>query len=263
MNQAEASAPKMLGYCFFPKVFKSTIEGRAISFQSPVLWNQFPPSVKLAPTVFRFKTRLIPEQISLLSSALSLRDSSVRHHCLPRGPIIEDYQTRWCSWRELLCHSKCLHKQRKDWNTPSITLSPLLASTLLADLFRWAPTVHRGYNHLKDLLLPSFHKVKPMVLIGSDHPLLITPRQPVRSGPIGGWWHSCVHHLGMSSAGTKQTFNSFQVKVVVFTYQFCPLRRATTTCTMASRHITILVCQKRLWGRQGCHRTAGQGECKS
>lgn len=49
-----------------------------------------------------------------------------------------------------------------------------------------AERLQRGYNHLKDLPLPSFNKVKPMVLIGSDHPHLITPKQPIRSGPIGG-----------------------------------------------------------------------------
>ncbi|XP_054860442.1 uncharacterized protein LOC129347387 [Amphiprion ocellaris] len=49
-----------------------------------------------------------------------------------------------------------------------------------------AERLQRSYHYLKDLPLPSFSKVKPMVLIGSDHPHLITPKQPVRSGPIGG-----------------------------------------------------------------------------
>ena len=44
----------------------------------------------------------------------------------------------------------------------------------------------RKYKHLRDIPLHSFNKVKPMLLIGSDNPHLITPQLQVRSGPIGG-----------------------------------------------------------------------------
>ncbi|KAK0149995.1 hypothetical protein N1851_009229 [Merluccius polli] len=49
-----------------------------------------------------------------------------------------------------------------------------------------AENLKRSYQHLRDIPLLSYNKVKPMLLIGSDNPHLITPVSPVRSGPIGG-----------------------------------------------------------------------------
>ena len=46
------------GLLVVPKVYKSTVGGRAFSSQAPVLWNQLPVHVKEADTVSIFKTRL-------------------------------------------------------------------------------------------------------------------------------------------------------------------------------------------------------------
>lgn len=44
----------------------------------------------------------------------------------------------------------------------------------------------RKYKHLADLPIEPFEHVKPLVLIGADHPHLLTPVEPVRLGPPGG-----------------------------------------------------------------------------
>lgn len=49
-----------------------------------------------------------------------------------------------------------------------------------------AENLKRSYQHLKDIPLHSYNRVKHMLLIGSDNPHLITPAYPFRSGPIGG-----------------------------------------------------------------------------
>ncbi|XP_073789840.1 uncharacterized protein [Danio rerio] len=46
--------------------------------------------------------------------------------------------------------------------------------------------LQRAYRHLKDLPLPPMDKVRPLLLIGSDMPHLLTPVQPVCKGPPGG-----------------------------------------------------------------------------
>lgn len=46
------------GLLVVPSVSKSTVGGRAFSYQAPVLWNRLPLHVKQAPTVSTFKTRL-------------------------------------------------------------------------------------------------------------------------------------------------------------------------------------------------------------
>ncbi|XP_026219876.1 uncharacterized protein LOC113164689 [Anabas testudineus] len=46
--------------------------------------------------------------------------------------------------------------------------------------------LQKKYWHLRDLPLQSLHCVRPVLLIGSDHPHLITPIEPVRLGPPGG-----------------------------------------------------------------------------
>lgn len=46
--------------------------------------------------------------------------------------------------------------------------------------------LQKKYKHLAGLPLQHLHKVKPVVLIGSDCPHLITPIEPVRLGPPGG-----------------------------------------------------------------------------
>lgn len=47
-------------------------------------------------------------------------------------------------------------------------------------------SLQRKYKHLRGLPLQSIKKVKPLLLIGSDHPQLITPTESVRLGPPGG-----------------------------------------------------------------------------
>ncbi|KAI2647089.1 Gag-Pro-Pol polyprotein [Labeo rohita] len=42
------------------------------------------------------------------------------------------------------------------------------------------------YPHLRGIPLPSFNRVQPLLLIGSDYPTLITPKEPIRLGPAGG-----------------------------------------------------------------------------
>lgn len=43
-----------------------------------------------------------------------------------------------------------------------------------------------NYEHLSGLPIPTLTDVKPLLLIGSDHPHLITPIEPVRLGRSGG-----------------------------------------------------------------------------
>lgn len=46
--------------------------------------------------------------------------------------------------------------------------------------------LQRQYKHLRKLPLPHLNNVRPLILIGSDSPHLITPVQPVRLGPPEG-----------------------------------------------------------------------------
>lgn len=46
--------------------------------------------------------------------------------------------------------------------------------------------LQRRYQHLKGLPLQPIHKACPLLLIGADHPHLITLIEPVRLGPPGG-----------------------------------------------------------------------------
>lgn len=56
----------------------------------------------------------------------------------------------------------------------------------LAEQTCTAVSLRHSYQHLRDIPLHSYSKVKPMILIGSDNSHLITPVSPVRSGPISG-----------------------------------------------------------------------------
>ncbi len=47
-------------------------------------------------------------------------------------------------------------------------------------------TLQRKYEHLRGIPLQPFHKVCPMVLIGSDQVHLITAKEPIRQGTKGG-----------------------------------------------------------------------------
>ncbi len=46
-------------------------------------------------------------------------------------------------------------------------------------------SLQRRYPHLRQLPLKQLNKVKPLLLLGSDQTHLITPTQPVKSGPPG------------------------------------------------------------------------------
>lgn len=56
----------------------------------------------------------------------------------------------------------------------------------LADHTYPIESLQRKYRHLNGLPLQLFKKIRPLLLIGSDHPHLITPTEPVRLGPPGG-----------------------------------------------------------------------------
>ncbi len=63
--------------------------------------------------------------------------------------------------------------------------------------------LQKRYKHLAGLPLQNLHKVKPMILIGSDCPHLITPIELVRLGPPGG--PAAVRtHLGWTLQGPAQ-----------------------------------------------------------
>ncbi|XP_048030334.1 uncharacterized protein LOC125279307 [Megalobrama amblycephala] len=47
-------------------------------------------------------------------------------------------------------------------------------------------TLQKRYRHLRGLPLQSIDHARPLLLIGSDYPQLITPVEPVRLGPPGG-----------------------------------------------------------------------------
>ncbi|XP_052412579.1 uncharacterized protein LOC127957915 [Carassius gibelio] len=60
--------------------------------------------------------------------------------------------------------------------------------------------LQKAYRHLQDLPLPPMDRVKPLLLIGSDMPHLLTPVQPICKGPVGG--PIAVHtQLGWSLQG--------------------------------------------------------------
>lgn len=56
------------------------------------------------------------------------------------------------------------------------------------------------YPHLKGLSLPQPNKVQPLVLIGSDHPHLVIPTEPVHTGPPGAPYGVCTA-LGWAMQG--------------------------------------------------------------
>lgn len=80
-----------------------------------------------------------------------------------------------------------------------------------------------SYQHLRDVPLHSFNKVKPMLLIGCDNPHLITPVSPVQSGPIGGPEAVCTA-LGWSVQGPTSC-NICQVRTAFFIrHSYVPLK---------------------------------------
>ncbi|XP_034095661.1 uncharacterized protein LOC117562007 [Gymnodraco acuticeps] len=87
----------------------------------------------------------------------------------------------------------------------------------LAEQSRAAESLKQTYKHLRDIPLPSFNKVKPMLLIGSDNTHLIIPKQPVRTGPTGcpvavctalGWTIQGPASFHQQSAGESNCLHS-------------------------------------------------------
>lgn len=60
--------------------------------------------------------------------------------------------------------------------------------------------LQQKYSHLRGLPLQPIHKANPLLLIGADHPHLITPIEPVRLGPPGGP-AAIKTHLGWTLQG--------------------------------------------------------------
>ena len=56
----------------------------------------------------------------------------------------------------------------------------------LADHTYPIDSLQKRYKHLSGLPLQQFVGARPLLLIGADHPHLITPVEPVRLGPPGG-----------------------------------------------------------------------------
>ena len=60
------------------------------------------------------------------------------------------------------------------------------------------------FDHLRDAPLPSIDKVKPLILIGSDHADLILPKDPIQFGPQGVPVAVCTK-LGWSLQGPSES----------------------------------------------------------
>lgn len=52
----------------------------------------------------------------------------------------------------------------------------------------------RHYQHLQGIPLEDFHQVKPLLLVGADHPHLLCPTERVVLGPLGSpaALHTCL-----------------------------------------------------------------------
>ncbi|KAJ8286056.1 hypothetical protein GJAV_G00034060 [Gymnothorax javanicus] len=67
--------------------------------------------------------------------------------------------------------------------SPVPSLQPTSTSPITRYLIE---SLQKKYKHLSGLPLQPFKRIKPLLLIGSDHPHLITPTEPVCLGPPGG-----------------------------------------------------------------------------
>ncbi|CAM4638688.1 unnamed protein product [Leuciscus chuanchicus] len=65
-------------------------------------------------------------------------------------------------------------------------------------------TLQRRYAHLRGVPLQPFHKVRPLVLIGSDQVHLITAKEPIRQGTKGGPVAVCTA-LGWALQGAEMS----------------------------------------------------------
>lgn len=83
------------------------------------------------------------------------------------------------------------------------------ANVALAGHTQPVSTLQRKYKHLRGQCLFPLNKAQPLLLIGSDQPHLITPKEPVRLCPPGGP-AAVKTRLGWTLQGpTKSTRHSF------------------------------------------------------
>lgn len=74
-------------------------------------------------------------------------------------------------------------RPKERYNLAGVFSAPLLTLTEQTYLSK---RLQRSYCHLRGIPLPSFSKIQPLLLIGSDYPGLITAKEPTRLGPDGG-----------------------------------------------------------------------------
>ncbi|XP_048056054.1 uncharacterized protein LOC125274030 [Megalobrama amblycephala] len=72
---------------------------------------------------------------------------------------------------------------KEKYSLTNVFTAPLLT---LTDQTYPIQRLQRCYYHLRGIPLPTFDKVQPLLLIGSDYPNLITAKEPIRLGPAGG-----------------------------------------------------------------------------
>ncbi|KAI2646026.1 hypothetical protein H4Q32_024548 [Labeo rohita] len=74
-------------------------------------------------------------------------------------------------------------RPEEKYSLTGVFTAPLLTLTEQAYPLK---RLQQCYPHLRGIPLPSFNRVQPLLLIGSDYPTLITPKEPIRLGPAGG-----------------------------------------------------------------------------
>ena len=121
------------------------------------------------------------ERTMLLPTAAHKLDLQGTPETLPLRTIRQDVQTLHGS-----CVSFVISPKAKPKLKYRVNKAFTAARIDLADHTYLVESLQKKYKHLRGLPLQSFRKVKPLLLIGSDHPQLLTPTEPVRLGPSGG-----------------------------------------------------------------------------
>lgn len=121
------------------------------------------------------------ERSMLLPAAAQRLDLQGTPETLPLRTIRQDVQTLHGS-----CVSFDISPDGKSKLKYRVTNAFTATRIDLAEHSYPVESLQRKYKHLRGLPLQSFKKVKPLLLIGSDHPQLITPTEAVRLGPPGG-----------------------------------------------------------------------------
>ena len=121
------------------------------------------------------------ERTMLLPTAAQKLGLQGTPESLPLRTIRQDVQTLQGNCVSFLISTRARPKTRY-----RITNAFTAARIDLADHTYPIESLQRKYKHLGGLPLQAFERIKPLLLIGSDHPHLITPTEPVRLGPPGG-----------------------------------------------------------------------------